>query len=363
MLIYKIGITLIPGVGDITAKKLIAYCGGVENVFREKKAHLVKIPGIKDAIAKSIITQNVLKRAEEEVGFIEKYKISPLFFLDKEYPERLKNCSDSPIMLYYKGNANLNVPKTLAIVGTRNATSYGKEICKKIIEELSSLDVFIVSGLAYGIDICSHKAALDNNLKTLAVLGHGLDTIYPSVHKPVAEKMIRNGGILTEFISKTKPDVPNFPKRNRIIAGMADAVLVMETKERGGSLITAEIANSYNRDVFAVPGKINDEYSRGCHYLIKTNKAALVESANDIIYFMNWEDKKSKKGNIQKKLFVELTDDEKIIMNLLNENESLPIDVICYKTELGHGRISAALLNLEFSGLLKSLPGKIYKRI
>jgi DNA processing protein len=350
-------------VGDITAKKLIAYCGGIENVFKEKKAHLVRIPGISDITAKAIITQNILKRAEEEIRFIEKYKITPLFFLDKDYPERLKNCSDSPVILYYKGNACLNVQKTLAIVGTRKATEYGKEICKKIIEELSSLDVFIVSGLAYGIDICAHKTALENNLKTVAVLGHGLDMIYPSVHKPVAEKMLKNGGILTEFISKTKPDIPNFPKRNRIIAGMADAVLVIETKERGGSLITSEIANSYNRDVFAVPGRINDEYSRGCHYLIKTNKAALVESARDIIYFMNWEDKQNKKGNIQKKLFVEMSDDEKIIMNFLNENESLPIDAICYKTELGHGRISAALLNLEFSGLLKSLPGKIYKRI
>ena len=361
MLIYKIGITLIPGVGDITAKKLIAYCGGIEAVFKEKKANLIKIPGINESFAKLIISQNVLSRAEEEIKFIEKYKITPLFYLEKDYPERLKNCNDSPVMLYYKGNANLNSQKVLSIIGTRNATDYGKNICKKIIEDLSSLDILIVSGLAYGIDICAHKISLENNLQTVGVLGHGLHTLYPSVHKPIAEKMINNGGLLTEFISKTKPDTGNFPMRNRIVAGMTDAVLVIETKKKGGSLITAEIANSYNRDVFAIPGRHHDETSQGCNYLIKSNKAALVESADDIIYQMNWEEKKSKKS-IQKKLFVELSPDEKTIMDLLNEFENLPIDTLCNKTELGHGKISAALLNLEFSGLVKCLPGKVYQK-
>ncbi|NTW34420.1 MAG: DNA-protecting protein DprA, partial [Bacteroidetes bacterium] len=236
-LLYKIGITLIPGVGDVNAKKIIAYCGGADAVFKEKKKALLKIPGVGITLSESIVKNDVLSRAEKEIKFIEKYKITPLFFLDKQYPERLKHCADSPVMLYYKGNADLNVPKVLGVVGTRNATEYGKEICRSIIEGLSDYNVQVVSGLAYGIDVHAHKTALDFGLDTIGVLGHSLDRLYPAVHRTTAEKMITQGGLLTDFISETKFKPENFPKRNRIVAGMCDALIVVEASIKGGALI------------------------------------------------------------------------------------------------------------------------------
>lgn len=359
-LIYNIGITLIPGIGDINGKKLIAYCGSAEAIFKEKKRNLIKIPGIGESSLNSIISQKVLKRAEEEIEFINKYNITPLFFLDKDYPQRLKHCIDSPVMLYYKGNADLNIPRVISIVGTRRASEYGKEACNKIIEGLSDLNILVVSGLAYGIDTNAHKAALKNNLKTVGILGHGLDRIYPSANKKLAEKMIETGGLLTDFISKSNPDRENFPKRNRIIAGIADALIVIESAMKGGALITANIANSYNRDVFAVPGKINSYYSEGCNFLIKTNKAALIQSAKDVKYIMLWESI-TEKTSKQQKLFVELSAEEELIVNILRENEETSIDYIVLESKFSSSKIASILLNLEFEGVIKSLPGKMYK--
>lgn len=361
MLQYKIGISLIPDVGDITAKKLIAYCGGVEAVFKESKKNLLKIPGVGVHIVKSIINQDVLKRAEDEISFIDKYKIKALFYLDKDYPTRLKHCIDSPMMLYYKGNADLNNQKIVSIVGTRNATSYGKENCNKIIEGLIPLDVIIVSGLAYGIDSHAHKTALKNNLKTIAVLAHGLDQIYPSINKSLAEKMINHGGLITEFMNKTKMDPAFFPRRNRIVAGISDATIVIESGIRGGSLITANIANSYNRDVFAVPGRNNDKFSQGCNHLIKTNKAALIQSVEDLIYIMGWEEKSKKTIAKQQKLFVKLEPDEEKLVKLLQENGESGIDWLCLNSKLPMSKVASLLLNLEFSGIVISLPGKMYR--
>ncbi len=360
-LLFQIAITLIPGIGDITSKKLIAYCGGVEEVFKEKKIHLEKIPGIGAATAKLISVSDVFERAEEEIKFIEKHKIKTYFFTEKEYPNRLKNCDDSPVLLYTKGDYDFNSSKILSIVGTRKATDYGKEICENIIEELAPLDVTIASGLAYGIDICAHKAALKNNLKTLAVLGHGLDIMYPSAHRDTAKKIIDNGALVTDYSSKTEFIPENFPKRNRIIAGMADAVLVVESTGKGGSLITAEIANSYSRDVFAVPGRAKDKYSEGCNWLISRNKAALVTSAKEIAYLMGWETETGKKKTVQKKLFVELSTDEKIIADILTEKGQLHIDLLSAAAKMSMSKIAATLLNMEFSGIVSSLPGKIYK--
>ena len=361
-LLYKIGITLIPGVGDINAKKIIAYCGGVEAVFKEKKKALMKIPGVGLTVADSIIKNEVLKQAEEEIKFIEKYKITPIFFLDKKYPERLKHCADSPVMLYYKGEAEINVNKVVGIIGTRNATEYGKKICNEIVEELAPHDVMVISGLAYGIDVHAHKAALQKGLKTIGVLGHGLDRIYPDVHKPIAEKMVKQGGLITDFKSKTPFFPENFPKRNRIVAGLVDALIVIEAAKKGGALITAEIANSYNRDVFAIPGRVDDNYSEGCNNLIKSNKAALINSAKDLIYLMGWEEKKKKKKeNIQKQLFVELSDDEQKIVDLLTGEDSMSVDMISIKMNLQSSKVAAILLNLEFIGIIKCLPGKMYK--
>lgn len=360
MLLYQIGITLIPGVGDINGRKLISYCGSVEAVFKEKKTALLKIPGIGSSTVNSIVSQSVLKRAEEEIVFIEKHRISPLFYLDKSFPRRLNHCADAPLMVYYKGNADLNSEKTVSIVGTRRSTDYGRHICNEIIEELASLDILVVSGLAYGIDTCAHKAALKNELNTIGVLAHGLDRLYPADNRNLAKEMGKQGGLITEFLSNTNPERENFPKRNRIIAGLADATIVVESAARGGALITAGIANSYNRDVFAVPGKLHSKYSEGCNMLIKTNRAALMQSGADVILMMQWQPE-SKKPAKQRKLFVELTPDQEKIVEILKENEETHIDDIAIKSGFTGSKIAAVLLNLEFEGIVSSLPGKMYR--
>ncbi len=361
---YQIAITLIPGVGPVLARNLISYCGGVEAVFHERGSNLLKIPEIGPVTAKAIVNHTVFERAERECLFIEKNKIKTFFFLDDNYPQRLRNCSDAPVMLYFKGEANFNQQRVISIVGTRKASEYGKEICEQLISDLAALDIIVVSGLAYGIDICAHKAALKNNISTVGVLAHGLDQIYPGTHRSVAEKMQDKGGLLTEYISETNPDKENFPTRNRIVAGISDAVVVVEAAHRGGALITAEIANSYNRDVFAVPGRINDTYSQGCNRLIKTNKAALVESAADLVYILGWEIQKEKtKTTPQRKLFIELSPDENLIMQLLNQHPQLDVDSISLMSNMPLSKISMVLLNLEFSGILKSLPGKRYQLV
>lgn len=360
LLKYKIGITLIPGIGDVLAKNLISYCGSIEGVFKEKKAKLQKIPGIGLVLADAIRNHNVLERAEQEIKFIEKYKIAPLFYLDDDYPQRLKHCHDSPVMLYYKGKADLNSKRIVSVVGTRNATLYGKKICQDLINGLADHDVLIASGLAYGVDICAHKAALTNDLPTIGVLAHGLDKIYPAAHRSTAEKMLVKGGLLTEFLSQTQPDRENFPKRNRIVAGMADATIVIESKDEGGSLITADIANSYNRDVFAFPGKVDDEYSVGCNQLIKNNKAALIESASDVLRLMGWEKQKQKKKTVQQKsLFLNLSPEEEMVVGILRE-KPVGIDELCYAAKLNMSKVSMLLLNLELTGVVRSLPGKVY---
>lgn len=357
---YQIGITLIEGVGDVVAKKLIAYCGSVEAVFKEKKAALLKVPGIGGNVANAICSQKVIERAEEEIRFIETHSLSPLFYLDKEYPKRLKYCNDGPIMLYARGNMNLNQQKVISIVGTRKATEYGKEICNELVKDLSCHDVVIVSGLAYGIDICAHKAALKNNMETIAVVAHGHDRVYPYVHKPVLNSMYDKGGMVTEFISKTNPDRENFPKRNRIIAGLADATIVIESTRKGGALITAEIANSYNRDVFAVPGKLEDDSSKGCNWLIKVNKAALIESVKDVEYIMGWQNNETRKKSAQKKMFVDLTLEQEKIIDLL-EVGALGIDSISLESQMSTSKVASTLTTLEFTGLVKCLPGKVYQ--
>ncbi len=360
LLLHQIGITLIPGVGDINGRKLISHCGGVEAVFKERKEALLKIPGIGSATVNSIISQSVLKRAEEEIAFIEKHNISSLFYLDKSYPRRLGHCADAPMMVYYKGSADLNSQKVVSIVGTRMATDYGRRICNEIIEELATINVLVVSGLAYGIDTCAHKAALKNDIDTIGVLAHGLDRLYPADNRKLAKEMGSQGGLLTEFMSKTNPDRENFPKRNRVVAGLADAVIVIESAARGGALITAGIANSYNRDVFAVPGKLNDKYSEGCNMLVKTNRAALIQSAADVILMMQWQPE-SKKPSKQRKLFVELSADEEIIVEILKEKQGVHIDNIVMKSGFTGSKIAALLLNLEFEGVVSCLPGKMYR--
>lgn len=361
----KIAITLIPGIGDINAKRLIAYCGGLEAVFRENKNNLDKIPGISDVLAKKIIktiySNDLWKRVEEELKFCDTYQIQILSYLDENYPYRLKHCEDGPVTIFTLGNIPFNAPQVLSVVGTRRATHYGRAFCDKIMQDFknNNLNVLIVSGLAYGIDIAAHKSALDNGLPTVAVVAHGLDQIYPAEHKKIAAKMLDNGGLISEFLSKTPPDKGNFVKRNRIIAGMSDATLVVESKRDGGAMITAEIAFSYNRDVLALPGKISDTYSEGPNFLIKSNKAALVESAEDICKVLGWSFKvKNEPNNIP--LVFEINEDEKKIIEILKDKGDITIDLIALAANMPVSKVSVLLLNMEFNGLIKPLPGKVY---
>ncbi len=358
---YQIGLTLIDGIGDVLAKNLLAYCGSAKQIFTSTKIQLEKIPGIGSYTANSIAqSKHVLLRAEKEIEYATKNNIQLLFYTDTHYPQRLKNCYDSPILLYYKGNANLNAEKIVSVVGTRTPSDYGKLTTQKLIQDLSDSGCLIVSGLAYGIDVTAHKASLDNHLQTVGVLAHGLDRIYPSTHSQIATKMIENGGLLTEFMSETNPDKENFPKRNRIVAGLCDALIVIESKKEGGSLITATIGNAYNKDVFAFPGKVGEPLSEGCNGLIKSHKANLIESVADLFYVMNWNEQKKVKKTNQIPMLLNLSSDEQLIVETLTNQKQLHIDELCYATNFSASKVSSCLLQLEFSNVITSLPGKIY---
>ncbi len=360
--LYEIALTLIQGVGDVVGKKLVAYCGGAEAVFCETKKALTKIPNITESIVDNIMSPNVLKRAEEEIKFVEKNEITPLFYLDSQYPKRLQHCHDSPMLLYYKGKADLNAPKVIGVVGTRNISDYGKYVTENVIEELSADNVLIVSGLAYGVDAAAHRAALKYDLATVGVLGHGMQTVYPAENRKLSQKMLEKGGVLTEFISGTKPDRENFPQRNRIVAGMVDCLLVVESALKGGAMITAEIANSYDREVFAVPGRVGDIYSEGCNHLIKINKANLLTNAADIRYIMRW-DVDTKVVAKQMRMFRDFSEDEKKIMDVFGDNRTVHLDDIIVGSELPPSKIASVLLSLEFDGILTALPGKRYQKL
>ncbi|MFN7118215.1 MAG: DNA-processing protein DprA [Saprospiraceae bacterium] len=361
-LLYQIGLTRIPLVGAVTARTLVSYCGSAAAVFAAKKKDLLKIPGIGERIAANIHESDALREAEKELHFVEKNQIRVLFYLDDAYPEKLKHYSDSPILLFYKGNADLNTSRVVAIVGTRQPTPQGIAFCEELVEGLKPYNVLILSGLAYGIDVTSHRKSVEIGVPTVAALGHGFQTIYPAQHRSVAERMCEHGGLLTEFPSNTLPDREHFPMRNKIIAGLCDALVVIETAIRGGSMITAHMANEYNKDVFAVPGRVQDKNSQGCNHLIKTHKAALLESAADIAYVMRWEEEQAPKL-IQRQLFVELSEDEKIVVNLLRQNAEVHVDRLLYEMQLTGSEMAALLLELEFKGIIKSLPGKRYTLI
>ena len=362
-LLYQLALTEVPTIGWIQAKILAQHFGDAENIFRAKQSTLEKIEGVGTVRANSIKRFRDFSKAEDEIKFIEKFKIQTLFITDKEYPQRLLNCYDSPTLLFYKGAADLNVPKIVSVIGTRTHTDYSKKITDKFIEELSAQNILIVSGMAYGVDAIAHKASLKHNLPTVGVLGHGLDQIYPADHSNLAKDMLKNGGgLLTEFRSKTNPDKHNFPTRNRIVAGMSDATIVIESGIKGGSMVTAELANGYNKDVFAFPGKITDNKSAGCNYLIKSNKAMLLTDAQQLIEIMGWEERSQKsKVKSQKEIFIELSKEEKIIIDILNEKETAHIDEINLRSGLSSSAIAAAILNLELQTVVSALPGKIYK--
>jgi DNA processing protein len=363
-LMYQIGITLVKGIGNITAKQIIENLNDVSLLFTEKKHLLEKISGLSRRIINEIHSPDVLRKAEKEIRFIEKAHIKPLFITDSDYPNRLKECVDAPVMLYFRGNADLNVGKVISIVGTRNATAYGREITDRLIGDISKNfpESLIVSGLAYGIDIWAHRAALRDNLATVGILAHGLDRIYPAAHCNTAVEMIDSGGLLTDFISETNPDRQNFVKRNRIVAGMSDCTIVVESAQKGGALITANIADSYNRDVFAYPGKTCDKYSEGCNLLIKSKKAALVTSAEDIFREMNWSDPPEpvRTQAVQRILFPELNPEEQRVMDILSKAGSMQLNLLAIELDLPVSRLSVILFELEMNGLVRCKPGGMY---
>lgn len=359
-LLYQLSIMLIPGVGSHLSKQLISHCGKASQVFKEKANTLAKIEGIGENIARAIHHFSNFKESEDELKFIRKNNIITRFFSDEDFPLRLKHCSDGPILLFGKGNIDWNPKKALSVVGTRRASNYGKRQCEAIIEELASTRLSIISGMAYGIDIHAHRAALKYNLPTIAVVAHGLDRLYPSEHKDTLDLMFENGGVITEFMSGSNPDRENFPKRNRIIAGFSDATLVVESGAKGGSMISAEIAASYNRDVFAVPGNIGSRMSEGCNYLIHTQKASLVRGGKDIKKVMNWLDTLTAEP-VQTTLFTDLNENEIKVLSYLHHKGACTIDAISIEVGLPMSKTSVHLLNLEFKGLVQSLPGKVYR--
>ena len=359
-MLHKIAITRIPRVGGVIAKNLISYCGGAEEVFRASKRELLKIPGIGPVIAENIVEQNVLREAEVEMEWMERHDIQPIFYLDDNYPLRLRPYEEAPLVLFYKGNTDLNAPRTVAIVGTRKPTQRGKMVCEEIVEELKKYEVQIISGLAYGIDVTAHKKCVKIGVPTIGVLGHGLDRIYPPEHRSVGMEMCENGGLLTEFSYQVQPKREHFPMRNRIIAAMSDALIVVESGEGGGSIISAELARKYGKVVFAVPGRMRDDHSKGCNLLIKKGKARLLEHADDVATTLKWGKDQTPSPDFREKLYNNLNENEKIIVNILKNVDDMSIDKITFESRLAPAQISSILLNLEFKGLIKNLPGKRY---
>ncbi len=349
-------------VGDILAKKLIVNVGNVEQVFREKTSVLEKINGIGNHVIKHLLDKKNLDLAEQELKYIKDNNIDFSYFLDEDFPINLQNCIDSPILFFKDGNIDFSNSKIISIVGTRNITSYGRDFTNSLIEELAEYNPIIVSGFAYGVDICAHKAAIKNNLQTIAVLAHGLDQIYPKVHKKYINEVNKNGGFLTEFWHEETPLRENFLKRNRIVAGISKATIIIESATKGGSLVTADIANSYNRDVFALSGRATDLYSKGCNNLIKINKANLLTSAEDIVKMLNW-DIQEKPKSIQKQLFVELNEREQKVYDFLHEKGSQTLDVISLECNIPVFQLSSILLQMELKGITKPLPGKMFELI
>lgn len=361
-LLYRIALTLAPNIGPVQSKLLVEHFGSAAAVFKAKKQALESIDGIGALRAASIRHFGDWQEAEKEAAFIERYKITPLFLTDPQYPRRLLNCYDPPTLLYYRGNASLNAEHVIAVVGTRYKTDYGRQLAETLVSGLAPYNVTIVSGLALGIDAIAHKAALKNELPTVGVLAHGLDKLYPPEHKPLAKDMLhRGGGLLTEFRHKTAPDKHHFPTRNRIVAGMSDATVVIETDIKGGSMITANLADGYHRDVFAFPGKTTDAKSAGCNRLIRTNKAMLITCAQDLAEALGWEATHPPAPKMQRELFISLSEEEQKIVQLLKEKDILPIDELNSRAGLSASQVAAALLNLEMQQVLAALPGKRYR--
>jgi DNA processing protein len=361
-LFYLLALLKVDGVGDIMAKKLLTHCGNAESIFSAKTNQIAAIDGVGSFLLKNLKDKTIFEKANKELEFIRSNDIQVSFFQDEHYPDRLKHCFDSPVLLFKSGNIDLKNRKIISIVGTRQITSYGTEFCRSLIEDLSPLNPVIVSGFAYGVDIVAHQFAMEHNLQTIGVLAHGLNQIYPKTHKKYVARMMENGGFITEFWSSSNPDKEKFVRRNRIVAGMTEATIVIESADKGGSLITANFANDYNRDVFAVPGRVTDTYSKGCNNLIKMQKANVLTNAADLVYMLNW-DIENKSKTIQKQLFVELEEDEQLIYEYLLKNGKELLDTIALQCNFPIYKISGILINMELKGVIRPLPGKLFEAI
>lgn len=360
-LYFSIALHLIPNVGPVTSKSLVSYCGSAEAVFKETKANLMKIPGIGNEIAECVLQKRNFKRVEKELIKIKELDIQVFRYNQPEYPQRLNLNHDAPFLLFYKGTANLNEGRFIAIVGTRQCTPYGTAFTEQLVEDLLPYECTIVSGLAFGIDITAHKAALNKGLHTIGVVAHGLDIVYPAAHRSTFEQMKTGGAILSEFLTGTIPDKENFPSRNKVVAGMTDAIVVVETAEKGGAMITAEMAYNYKRNVFALPGRIHDAKSLGCLQLIRNKKAQAIMSTDDIVESLGWKPKKKKQG-VQLSLALDLSSQELELLNLMDSAEKWHIDELTWKLNYSSAQLSVMLLELEMKGLVIGLPGKLYQK-
>ncbi len=363
-LLHQIALTKITGVGPIVARHLLSEFGNVEGVFAASRKALCALPYVRESIADAIVNKTALSEAGTELEFVEKHGIRPLFFTEKDYPKRLRNCADAPMLLYYKGNADLDSARVVSIVGTRNATAYGLAMCQELVKGLKPHNTLVISGLAHGIDSYAHRAALAHDIPTVGVLGHGLDRIYPAANRNMAARMLEQGGLLTEFTSGTTPERTNFPMRNRIIAGLADVTVVVEAAFKGGALITAEIANSYNRDVCAFPGNTQQEFSAGCNYLIKTHRAHLIQGVDDLAYLMDWTvDEGNSDTGKQLILHVSLDTNEQRVYDVVREAGSIAIDELMVQLHWPQSKLAMTLLQLEIKGAIVALPGKVYRTV
>lgn len=366
-LFYLLALQKVAGVGDIVAKKLLVHCDSAESVFKTKASKLSAIDGIGSYLIRNLNNKQVFRLAEAELEFIQNNRIEFSGFNEESYPERLKHCIDGPVLLFHSGNINFQNRKIISIVGTRQITPYGIDFCKNLIAELAPLNPIIISGFAFGVDITAHQAAMEHNLQTIGVVAHGLNQIYPKAHKRYAARMEQNGGFISEFWSSSEPERENFVKRNRIVAGISEATIVIESADKGGSLITANMANDYNRDVFAVPGRTSDKYSQGCNNLIKSQRANLLTSAADLVYMLNWdlesETTRESAKNVQKQLFVSLEANEQKIYDFLLHNGKELLDIIALRCEIPVHKLSGILLNMELKGVLRPLPGKLFEAI
>jgi len=361
--VYALALQHVPKIGDVTAKKLIGHCGSAEAVFKEKKQNLLRIDGVGTTMLSDLFNTLHLKAAEQELHYIKANAIEILYFAEANYPEKLKHCIDGPILLFKSGAINLKKQRIISIVGTRKISVNGIAFCEKLVEQLTPFNPVIVSGFAYGTDITAQKAALKHNLQTIGCLAHGFNQIYPPSHKKYVAEVEKNGGFFTDFWSTDVFDRNNFLKRNRIIAGLSECTIVIESAEKGGSLVTADIANSYNRDVFAVPGRVTDVQSAGCNNLIKYQKAHVLTNPMDVPYILNWKLDDNKKEVVQKQLFVELEEEEKTIYNYLKSKDKQMLDTIALECEMPIFKVASILLNMELKGVIRPLPGKLFEVI